>query len=63
VRDRDLTWEIDVFEGRNTGLVVAEVELRHEKQSVQLPQWVGQEITSQNRYSNASLALRPFRSW
>src|ERR1700692_1733256 len=27
VRDRDLTWEIDAFEGRNTGLVVAEVEL------------------------------------
>lgn len=63
VRDRDLTWEIDVFEGQNAGLIVAEAELRHEKQSLRLPEWVGQEITSQDRYSNASLALRPFRSW
>ena len=54
---------IDVFEGRNAGLIVAEVELRHEKQSLQLPKWVGQEITSQARYSNANLALRPFCSW
>jgi adenylate cyclase len=60
VRDRDFTWEIDVFEGRNAGLIVAEAELRHEKQSLRLPEWVGQEITSQDRYSNASLALRPF---
>ena len=63
VRDPNVIWEIDVFEGRNAGLIVAEVELRHEKQSLQLPEWVGQEITSQERYSNASLALRPFRSW
>jgi adenylate cyclase len=63
MRDRDLTWEIDVFEGRNAGLIVAEVELRHEKQSLQLPEWVGKEITSQDRYSNTRLALRPFCSW
>ncbi len=63
VRDRELTWEIDVFEGRNAGLIIAEVELRHERQSLQLADWVGQEVTSQARYSNASLALRPFCSW
>jgi adenylate cyclase len=62
-RHRHLTWEIDVFEGRNTGLIIAEVELRHEKEPVQLPEWLGQEITSQDRYSNMSLAVRPFCSW
>ena len=55
VRDRDLAWEIDVFDGQNGGLIVAEVELRHEEQSFRLPEWVGKEITSQANYSNASL--------
>ena len=58
-----LTWEIDVFEGRNAGLVIAEVELRHEKQSLQLPEWLGREISSDDRYSNTSLAVRPYCSW
>ena len=60
LRHRNLTWEIDVFEGQNAGLVIAEVELRHEKQSLQLPEWLGREITSDDRYSNTSLAVRPY---
>ena len=58
-----LTWEIDIFEGPNSGLVIAEVELRHENQALQLPEWLGQEITSQERYSNTTLAVRPYCSW
>jgi adenylate cyclase len=63
LRRRHLTWEIDVFEGQNAGLIIAEVELRDEKQPLELPAWLGQEITSQNCYSNANLAVRPFSSW
>jgi adenylate cyclase len=33
----DLTWEVDVFSGENLGLVIAEIELRHERQHIDLP--------------------------
>jgi len=51
-----LTWEVDVFEGRHAGLVIAEVELEHEAQHVDLPDWVGTEVTEDDRYFNASLS-------
>ncbi len=56
----DLVWEIDVFEGANTGLVIAEIELEHEGQAFERPAWLGEEITGVERYYNASLALAPF---
>jgi len=51
-----LTWEVDVFEGRHAGLVMAEVELQSEDQRVELPAWVGREVTDDDRYFNASLS-------
>ena len=51
-----LIWEVDVFEGRHAGLVIAEVELDSEDQAVQLPDWVGVEVSADERYFNASLA-------
>jgi len=58
-----LYWEIDVFEGANDGLVVAEVELPSEDYTVALPPWVGAEVTSDPRYTNANLVAHPFRDW
>jgi len=58
-----LTWEIDEFQGENQGLVVAEVELESEGQAVELPPWAGPEVSHDRRYANASLVLRPFKSW
>ena len=58
-----LVWEVDVFEGENRGLVVAEVELEGEDQPVQLPSWIGREVTGDERYYNVNLANNPFRSW
>src|SRR5688572_25204214 len=40
----DVVWEIDVFSGENSGLVIAEVELRREDQRVELPDWIGAEV-------------------
>jgi adenylate cyclase len=60
---RGLTWEIDTFEGENAGLEIAEVELDHESQSVDLPPWIGAEITGQPRYYNSNLASEPFQLW
>ena len=60
---RDLVWEIDEFSGDNSGLIIAEIELRDEQQPVELPTWIGAEITGQSCYYNSSLAQRPFCSW
>ena len=63
VPNRDgLLWSVDCFEGPNEGLVIAEVELRDPEQTVDLPPWVGEEITFNRRYGNSSLALRPIRA-
>ncbi|HWU17180.1 MAG TPA: CYTH domain-containing protein [Devosia sp.] len=51
-----LIWEVDVFEGRHAGLVLAEVELESEDQAVALPDWVGAEVSADERYFNASLS-------
>ena len=59
----DLAWEVDVFLGDNYGLVIAEVELRQKHQPIELPPWIGAEITGQPQYYNSSLVQRPFCSW
>jgi adenylate cyclase len=59
----DLTWDVDVFSGENLGLVIAEVELRHENQHIDLPPWIGGEVTGQRQYYNGSLAQHPFCTW
>jgi adenylate cyclase len=55
-----VTWEVDVFEGENAGLIIAEVELAHEQQALDLPPWVGREITQDERYYNSRLVHLPF---
>lgn len=63
VRHQDQEWEVDVFEGENAGLVVAEIELEDEDQAVTLPDWAGEEVTHDVRYYNSSLATTPFNRW
>lgn len=57
------TWEVDEFTGENSGLRVAEIELDCEEEALVLPDWVGREVTGQEKYSNAFLAERPYNSW
>ena len=59
----DHCWEIDVFEGANEGLVVAEVELDHEDEKFEHPDWLGEEVSLDRRYRNSSLAKRPYSTW
>jgi CYTH domain-containing protein len=49
-------FEVDIFEGRHAGLVIAEVELRCETERVALPRWLGPEVTHDRRYGNFALA-------
>ena len=58
-----LIWEIDEFSGQNTGLIIAEVELEQEHQSVIIPQWIGKEVSDDPRYYNANLIQNPFENW
>ncbi len=58
-----LVWEVDEFMAENQGLVTAEVELKDENQKLTLPDWVGEEVTTDPRYFNANLVARPFRTW
>ena len=55
----NVTWEIDEFFGANRGLFLAEVELESEDQALELPDWVGEEVSSDPRYFNSSLAQNP----
>lgn len=52
-------WTVDVFEGENDGLVVAEVELSRLDEVVKLPVWVGEEVTDDPRYRNSALVHAP----
>ncbi|MEO1399946.1 MAG: CYTH domain-containing protein [Cyanobacteria bacterium J06635_1] len=58
-----VVWEIDEFEGDNAGLILAEVELDSEDQIIDLPEWIGQEVTGDPRYYNASLVKYSFKDW
>jgi adenylate cyclase len=58
-----LVWEIDIFSGENDGLAVAEVELPSEATAVPLPDWIGEEVTGDVRYYNASLVSHPYKEW
>jgi adenylate cyclase len=57
------TFEVDEFKGSNQGLVVAEIELEDETESFEHPSWLGEEVTGQIKYYNASLSKLPYSQW
>ncbi len=56
-------WEIDVFEGDNMGLIVAEIELTTIDETFSIPGWAGTEVTDDLRYYNNSLCKNPYKNW
>ena len=58
-----VVFEVDVFEGSNKGLVIAEVELETTDQQFAKPDWLGEELTGDERFYNAYLSNVPFTSW
>jgi adenylate cyclase len=57
------TWEIDVFEGMNAGLITAEIELGSEGETFERPAWLGAEISHKPMYFNSSLVRHPYSLW
>lgn len=56
-------WEVDVFEGDNAGLVVAEIELGSADEEFTVPEWAGEDVSSDVRYYNQRLVEHPYSSW
>lgn len=61
--DEGKVWELDVFSGDNSGLIIAEVELSSSSEAIRLPSWIGEEVSHDPRYFNSNLASNPFSSW
>ena len=51
------------FFGNNAGLIIAEVELEHENETFEKPNWLGEEVTGQINYYNSQLSKQPYNTW
>jgi adenylate cyclase len=56
-------WEVDEYQNENQGLIIAEMELRGNGHRTSKPEWIGEEISGDERFSNAALVERPYRTW
>ena len=56
-------FEVDVFSCDNEGLILAEIELNSETESFEKPDWLGDEVTNDERYYNAYLSKNPYEKW
>ena len=56
-------WEIDVFEGENKGLQMAEIELLSLDEKFEVPDWIGDEVSDDKRYYNIYLLKHPYPEW
>ena len=63
VRLGNHVFEVDEFYGENEGLVIAEIELKHETDIFEKPIWLGKEVTGEIRYYNSQLSKQPFNTW
>lgn len=55
--------EVDEFYGENEGLIMAEIELGSESELFEKPNWLGKEVTNDNRYYNSYLSSNPYKKW
>jgi adenylate cyclase len=59
----DHLFEVDVFHDDNEGLIIAEIELTHEEESFEKPDWLDVEITGDVRYYNSYISQKPYKNW
>jgi adenylate cyclase len=57
------TFEVDLFLGDNSGLIVAEIELSTESEGFEKPTWLAKEVTGELKYYNSSISKLPFKDW
>ena len=59
VKINEKNWVVDLFNGSNSSLKIAEIELNSESEKIEIPSWCGLEITGIKSLSNAGLAKTP----
>lgn len=59
----DKKWYIDYFSDKNSGLIIAEIELEDEAEEFAIPPFVSKEITKESKYSNSNLSAKPYSDW
>ena len=52
------TYELDYFLGANSGLVIAEIELKSEDEQFIKPSWLGKDVTDDLNYYNLNIAMK-----
>lgn len=55
-------WDVDVFEGENLGLIIAELEGTNIS-DIKAPWWAIREITGESRFNNDGLVKNPVSRW
>ena len=60
---KDKLWEVDEFQLDNSGLIIAEIELKSESEDFELPNWIDKEVTNEAKYYNSNLSIKPFSKW
>jgi adenylate cyclase len=53
---KGVLFEVDEFEGTHSGLVLVEVELNSTEDIFEKPNWVGKEVTGDEKYYNSYLS-------
>ena len=61
--ENGLFWEVDEYFGANAPLFTAEIELPDMETSFSLPDWIGQDISCDSRYTNRALSRKPYSLW
>ncbi len=60
---KGFTWEVDEFEGLQAPLILAEVELRSEKETPICPDFITEDVSEDIRYTNSFLSQKPYTTW
>ena len=58
-----LWWEVDEYHGANAPLFTAEIELPEEDTPFDIPEWLGEDISGDSRYTNRALSRKPYSLW
>jgi adenylate cyclase len=58
VMHKDVTWQVDVYEDILKGIVIAEIELTQPDQDLQIPDWVGAEVTDDPKYRKVNMRAK-----
>ena len=62
VEDAGRTWHVDVYSGILQGVVIAEIELKHESEELILPRWIGKEVTGDPFFRKINMRARALRA-